>query len=188
MKRLLALFICIVLIGLLRPSASFAHGGLSMDEDMCRLRVGPYNIHFVGYQPERSAEKEFCEDIPETGPTIVVLDYIEQELRAFTTEVRIIRDTGSEADLEAITVLHMPPRVYPAGSLHFEHRFDEPGKFVGLVTVTGEKTMVARFPFSVGSGGKWWQMLIPFVLVAIGGAVLYVISMRRHEKHARKQT
>lgn len=158
-----------------------------MDEDMCRLRVGPYNIHFVGYQPERSAEKEFCEDIPETGPTVVVLNYVEQELRRFTTEVRIIRDTGSEADLEAITVLHVPPMTYPTGSLHFDHTFDEPGKFVGLVTVTGDTTMVARFPFSVGSGVNWWKIAFPFALVAIGGIVLYLISMRRHDKLARKE-
>jgi hypothetical protein len=178
----------LAVIGLLHPVAARAHGGLSMDKDMCRLRVGAYNIHFVGYQPERTAEQEFCEDIPETGPTVVVLDYIDHELRGFKTEVRIIRDTGSEADLDAITVLHVPPQVYPAGSLHFEHTFDEPGKFIGLVTVAANETMVARFPFSVGRNNNWWQMLLPFVLVGVGGAVLYLIAMRRHDKKAREQS
>ena len=73
-----------------------AHGGLSMDEDYCKLRVGQYVMHFVGYQPDSaSGPKEFCEDIPETGRTIVVLDYVDDALRDLPTEVRIIRDTGS---------------------------------------------------------------------------------------------
>jgi hypothetical protein len=72
---------------------AFAHGGLSMDEDTAS--VGPYLMHFVGYQPDSaSGPKEFCEDIPETGRTIVVLDYLNDELRDLPTEVRIIRDTG----------------------------------------------------------------------------------------------
>ena len=36
-------------------------------------------------------------------------------------EVRVIRDTGDEHDLEAITVLHLQPKVYPTGSVTFEH-------------------------------------------------------------------
>ena len=160
------------------PQLALAHGGLSMDKDICRLRVGPYNIHFVGYQPERSAEKEFCEDIPNIGHTIVVLDYVEQELRALPTEVRIIRDTGSEDDLDAITVLHMPPRIYPAGTLNFEYAFDAPGNFVGLVTVADTRKLVARFPFSVGRSGST-GILMAWVLLAVSiGAGLYFYTRR----------
>ena len=28
-----------------------AHGGLALAEDMCVLTVGPYRMHFTGYQP-----------------------------------------------------------------------------------------------------------------------------------------
>ena len=52
-------------------------------------------MHFTGYQPEATQEKEFCEDIPATGRTVVALDYIEEALRPLPTEVRIIRDTGA---------------------------------------------------------------------------------------------
>jgi len=141
-------------IGVLFSTQAQAHGGLALADDMCKLRVGPYNMHFTGYQPDNSRNKEFCEDIPETGRTVVVLDYIEAELRPFPTEVRVIRDTGrdtgSEQDLQAITVLHLPPKVYPSGSVNFEYNFDKPGKFVGLVTVGSKQEHVSRFPFSVG--------------------------------------
>jgi hypothetical protein len=149
-----------------------AHGGLALAEDMCRLTIGPYNMHFTGYQPDATRNKEFCEDIPATGRTVVVLDYMEDALRPLPTEVRIIKDTGSEQDLQAITVLHLPPKVYPAGSVNFEYNFDQPGKFVGLVTV-GDKH-VSRFPFSVGETKIW---LPPsYMLIALGGsAVIGVI-------------
>ena len=40
-----------------------AHGGLSMEKDYCKLRIGPYVMHFTGYQPGDGYRKEFCEDI-----------------------------------------------------------------------------------------------------------------------------
>jgi hypothetical protein len=165
-------------IGLLLPQPALAHGGLSMDKDLCRLRIGPYNMHFVGYQPERSAEKEFCEDIPHTGHTIVVLDYVDQELRALPTEVRIIRASGSEEDLDAITVLYVPPKIYPTGSLHFEHTFKESGKFVGLVTVADTHKLVARFPFSVGNSGSAGTIVVWVLLALAIGAGLYFYTVR----------
>ncbi|MDH5739441.1 MAG: hypothetical protein OEY77_03865, partial [Nitrospira sp.] len=61
--------------GAFLSSQVYAHGGLSMAEDMCKLTIGPYMMHFSGYQPESTQEKQFCEDIPATGQTIVVLDY-----------------------------------------------------------------------------------------------------------------
>ena len=159
-------------IGVTFSTQAQAHGGLALAEDMCRLTIGPYNMHFTGYQPDATRNKEFCEDIPATGRTVVVLDYMEDALRLLPTEVRIIKDTGSEQDIQAITVLHLPPKIYPAGSVNFEYNFDKPGKFVGLVTV-GDKH-VSRFPFSVGETKIW---LPPsYMLIALGGsAVIGVI-------------
>jgi hypothetical protein len=163
-----------------------AHGGLSMDEDTCKLRVGPYLMHFVGYQPDSaSGPKEFCEDIPETGRTIVVLDYLNDELRDLPTEVRIVRDTGSQVGVESATLLHLPPKVYPTGSLNFEMSFPEPGKFVGLVTVGGSEKLVSRFPFSVGRRSAWLHLLLPAALVMAAAVVLYRFGMRRRSKATR---
>src|SRR6185295_10269547 len=90
-------------IGVTFSTQAQAHGGLALAEDMCRLTIGPYNMHFTGYQPDNTRNKEFCEDIPSTGRTVVVLDYMDDALRPLPTEVRVIRDTGSEQDIQAIT-------------------------------------------------------------------------------------
>ena len=157
-----------------------AHGGLSMAEDLCKLTIGPYTMHFTGYQPESSQEKEFCEDIPSTGRTIVALDYIEEALRPLLTEVRVIKDTGSEEDLEAITILHMPAKVYPNGSINFEHNFNVPGNFVGLVTVSGDEEYVSRFPFAVGQGESimpsGWVLAM---IAALGVGAVFLYTVRR---------
>ena len=92
--------------------------------------------------------------------------------------MRIIRDLGSEENLDAVTVLYVPPRIYPAGSLHFEHTFKEPGKFVGLVTVTDTQKLVARFPFSVGNSGSTGKIVVWALLALTIGAGLYFYTVR----------
>lgn len=155
-----------------------AHGGLSLADDVCKLTVGPYTMHFTGYQPEATQEKEFCEDIPAMGRTVVALDYIEEALRPLPTEVRIIRDTGAEGkegNLDAITILHIPAKVYPNGSINFEYNFPQPGKFVGLVTVGEKQEYVSRFPFSVGEPkGTSPFLLGALAAVAVAAAVFFL--------------
>jgi hypothetical protein len=122
---------------------------------------------------------EFCEDIPAIGPTIIVLDYIDGQLRDLPVEVRIIRDTGDESNLDAVTVYHTPPTLYPRGNLVIDHTFPEPGRFVGMVKVG---TDLSRFPFAVGTRGKRAIVLYGiFGLLALGaGAGLFFYSARRN--------
>jgi hypothetical protein len=158
-----------------------AHGGLSLADDMCKLTVGPFTMHFTGYQPDSSKEKEFCEDIPATGRTVVALDYIEEALRPLPTEVRVIKDTGSEENLDSITILHMPAKVYSNGSINFEHNFNEPGKFVGLVTTGENQEHVSRFPFSVGEGSSNMPSGLVFAMAAalgVGAFFLFKVGKK----------
>jgi hypothetical protein len=162
-----------------------AHGGLTMEKDVCKLKLGPYAMHFTGYQPESAGTKEFCEDIPEVGNTMVTLDAIDDALRTIPIGVRIIRDTGDESNLEAVTVLHIAPVVYPAGAVPFVHRFDQGGKYVGLVTAGDKGQYVSRFPFSVGVSTPKYSTYLPIVGVLLGGLALYFFSGWRHRKSDR---
>jgi hypothetical protein len=180
----------IVLAGLLvvAPDVANAHGGVSMEQDMCKLRIGPYAMHFTGYQPEATGTKEFCEDIPQLGDTIVALDAIDPQLREHPVEVRIIRDTGDEHDLEAITVLHMQPKVYPSGSVTIEHDFKKPGKFVGLVTISDTSgRYVSRFPFSVARSWKVYTPYLMGLLVVVAGGALYWYSLNFSQRSSARR-
>jgi len=178
----------LIISGIFMVTQAQAHGGLSMAEDMCKLTVGPYMMHFTGYQPANTQQKQFCEDIPGTGQTIVVLDYIEQELRSLPAEVRIIKDTGAEQNLDAVTVLHLPAKVYPSGSIDFTHTFAEPGKFVGMVIVGEKGEHVSRFPFSVGDPKVFSKVLkiymVPVVALAVVGVIYLVTRNRRKPSEA----
>jgi hypothetical protein len=178
------------MLGLALPLSTHvhAHGGLSLADDICKLTIGPYTMHFTGYQPESTQEKEFCEDIPAVGRTVVALDYIEEALRPLPTEVRIIRDTGApegqEENLDAITLLQIPAKVYPNGSINFEYDFKQPGKFVGLVTVGGKEEYVSRFPFSVGEPKGVSPYLIFGIAAVIGAVAVFFLRARKSPKAA----
>lgn len=189
-------------IGMIFTGQVHAHGGLALADDMCILTVGPYSIHFTGYQP-LTQEEEFCEDIPEIGKTVVALDYISDELRPFETEVRIVRSSASlnittrttaqdiekvsAEDLESMTIYYQPPEVYPSASILVDHTFPEKGMFAGVVTVSNEgQEWVSVFPFSVGEGEPiaWFSTVLPAVLIVGAVGFFFVRSRKKPEDAA----
>jgi hypothetical protein len=176
---LLYSFLLVILI-----SKSFAHGGLSLDEDYCVLTVGKYEMHFSGYQPENNGPKEFCEDIPETGNTIVVLDFMDDELRSLPVEVRIILDTEeNNEDLESITVYKKDYKIYKNGTISLRQNFENKGKFIGYVTVKDENNfIISEFPFSVGIERKSSSYIYFIILALITGASLFYFGNKIRNK------
>jgi len=189
-------FIAIWLISLLvlpGPSAH-AHGDLNVDEDACKLRLGPHLIHFTGYQPEQRLGQEFCEDIPVTGRTIMVFDAVDDTLRQTKIAVRIVEDAGHgpHGDESARLLAAVGPEAFTDGTINLEYDFPDKGAFVGIVTaeVNGSPgtTYVGRFPFSVGVGSGVWSQAVELLfwvsLVVVG---VYFLSTRS-ERRRRSQT
>ena len=167
--------VCILMLalGVTFSTQAQAHGGLAMAQGTCKLTIGPYHMHFTGYQPDSTHNKEFCEDIPAIGRTVVALDYLEDALGELPVEIRIIRGTDSEDDLQGITVLHLPPRVYPNGTVYFEYSFDQPCQFVGLVTVGRKQEHVSLVQFSVDeSNMSSRRIMAPLAAIAGGATIL----------------
>lgn len=177
--------VCVMMLALGAPLSAQAQHFHELDKNFCILKIGPYGMHLTGYQPDTSAQHEHCGEVPSTGRTVMVLDYIEGELRSLPVEVRVIKDTGSEQDLQAITVLHLPAKVYPGGFVNFEHTFDQPGKFIGLVTLGGTQEHMARFPISIGESGvvshlmHYIMVIVPLAAIAGGAAIFFFLRGRR---------
>ena len=178
--------LCFLMLALGVPLSAQAQHTHELEKNFCILKVGPYGMHLTGYQPDLAGGKENCGEVPGIGRTVLVLDYIEGELRSLPVEVRVIKDTGSEQDLQAITVLHLPAKVYPSGFISLEHNFDQPGKFVGLITLGGTQEHVARFPISIGDSNMvshfmhYIMVIVP--LVAIGGGAAIFLFLRGRRK------
>jgi len=173
----LLVFVCFL-------SKSYAHGGLSLEDDYCVLTVGKYEMHFSGYQPENNGPKEFCEDIPEIGNTIVVLDYMDDELRNLPVEVRIIIDTEEESkDIESITVYKKDYAIYRNGTISLRHTFDGKGKFIGYVTVKEDGNfIISEFPFSVGIESKSYSYIYYIIFALFAGALLFYFGNKIRNK------
>jgi hypothetical protein len=168
------------------PLSAEAQHGHELATDTCVLHIGPYKMYFNSYQPETSYDRQFCQELPTVGNTVLVLDYVEQELRSLPVEVRIIKDTGSEQNPEAVTLVHLPPKVYPAGSIDVKYNFDKPGKFVGLVSIGEKQEHVSRFPFSVGESGMishftHYMMIIVPLVVGVGIVVIFYFMRDRRK-------
>lgn len=164
-----------------------AHGGVSVEDDVCIMRVGPYRAHFTGYQPKQRASQEFCEDIPELAPAIIVLDFVDDALRAMEIEFRILKDVnnigiyatypdlGSQADIDAATVFDKSPAIYPRGSVDMTMPFTEAGAYIGLLIAKDpnlEKTYISVFPFSVDVT-DWWKTLRWIIAALLLGAIFF---------------
>jgi hypothetical protein len=93
MMRLLLAFVAA--ISLQTPvEAQQITGGPIQQVEQCVAKIGPDVLTFTFYQPLKS-RNQFCEEIPETGPTIIVIDSMQDELRDMTIELRLIKATGS---------------------------------------------------------------------------------------------
>lgn len=177
--------VCFLILAIAVPLSAQAQHGHELEKNFCILKVGPYGMHLTGYQPDITGEHELCADVPGPGRTVLVLDYIEGELRSLPVEIRVIKDTGSEQDLQAITVLHLPPKVYPGGFINFEYNFDQPGKFIGLVTVGDKQEHAVRFPISIGESRivshlmHYIMIIVPVAAVAAGATIFFFVRGRR---------
>ena len=179
------IIVCGLMLAIGIPLSAQAQHFHELDKNFCILKFGTYGMHLTEYQPDTSDRQELCGDIPSTGRTVVVLDFIEGELRSLPVEVRVIKDTGSEQDLQAITVVHLPAKVYTGGFINFEYSFSQPGKFIGIITVRGKEEHVARFPISVGEGGMashlmhYMMVIVPVAVLAGGAAIFFFVRSRR---------
>ena len=179
------IIVCGLMLAIGIPLSAQAQHFHELDKNFCILKFGTYGMHLTEYQPDTSDRQELCGDIPSTGRTVVVLDFIEGELRSLPVEIRVIKDTGSEQDLQAITVVHLPAKVYTGGFINFEYSFSQPGKFIGIITVRGKEEHVARFPISVGEGGMashlmhYMMVIVPVAVLAGGAAIFFFVRGRR---------
>jgi len=167
-----------------------AHGGVSIEEDICVIQIGFFTAHFAVYQPREAADKEFCEDLPDATDTIFVLTYLHNSLKHAPVDFRIIKDVNDFGrfakwedivqleDFEKDTVFYKPPMIRPEAMLNVEHKFEEPGGYIGIVTakyLTNDKIYRAVFPFQVGVKTDFGYIQL-FILLGVLIEIYYLYS------------
>jgi hypothetical protein len=154
-----------------------------LQDDMCVIQIDFYSAHFTAYQPNSSGNKQFCQDLPATGETIFVFDYLHPSLKEVPVDFRIIRDVTGQGsyvklkhvveigDLEQHTVFYQPPVVRPDDSFIVEYEITQDGAYIGIVTAGHPSTdaiYTAVFPFKVGGTNDGYILMLVLLLAALG--------------------
>jgi len=163
-----------------RAEPAEAHGSVTPDADLCIIRIGFFRAHFKVYLPESHGHEDFCEDLPDIGNSIFVMEYEHDGLAEVPIDFRIIRNVTGEGrftnldhvmqlgDLADITVFHEPAAIQ-RDVFTAAHAFDAPGEYVGIVTVDrpdGNGVYMAVFPFEAGfTGPGYWPWIIAALIL-----------------------
>ncbi len=190
----------LVLLGCLFGQC-WAGGGLVIEDDACIIKIDFYSAHFTAYQPATSGEKQFCQELPKTGLTLFVLDYLHQSLKEVPVDFRIIREVTGQGqfvklkhveeieDIGQHTVFYQPPVIRADGSFQVEHEFTEPGTYIGIVSAghpSNPTLHTAVFPFTVGASN--FSMLAPLVLLLGGTVFIFVRRMKKKNRTVEAET
>ena len=177
---------------------AFSHGGVVAEEDLCLLKMGFLQAHFTLYLPDTHGSDEFCEDVPETGRALFVVEYLHEMMKEMPIEFRIVRDDqgfgifanrddlNSIPDLDAQTVFHRPLAAEPTGWVTVSHTFAEPGGYIGVVVAESPangKVYNSVFYFKVGNTGYGYIPL--FVALIVAAQLLFFASTGSLQRFVR---
>lgn len=171
----------VIMSAMLVGAAAYGHGGVVEEDDVCVIKISYLKAHFKIYQPNSSGKDEYCEDLPDAGESIFIMEYLHDELTRVPIDFRIIRNVTGKGlfarwqdveaidDLEGATVYYQPPVVEPDVFMAL-HNFDAEGDFIGVVTAkpgSSERRHIAVFPFEVGyTSFGFWPLIALVVILA----------------------
>ena len=182
------------LIALLLSAPVWAGGGMVLREDKCIIEIGFYDTHFTAYQPQTRGNEQFCQELPDVGETLFVLDYLHGSMKEVPIDFRIIKDVTDlgkfvrMSDIEAIddlnqlTVFYHQPTVHSAASLSVDHTFAVPGNYIGIVTAghpTKDTIYSAVFPFTVGKTDYTRPLLYGLLILLLLPLVYHFVRRQR---------
>lgn len=164
----------------LQPRAAHAAGWHYYDPE-CPIALGEKSMKFVAMQPKKNVDRE-CIALPDVGPSVIVLDAADNELRDMNWDIRILRGKGpnGDADPDADVVGRLPVQKFRNGMVNFDQNFKEPGEYVLYAKLTsddGAKSFVGKHPFSVGlvTEEEIYLYLAFGVFVLVAGGVAFTL-------------
>jgi hypothetical protein len=201
-RRLIRHFLCqlkmkqviaCALLFLVASTKLWAAGGVVGEANSCAVNFDFYSVHFTIYQPERSANEEFCRSLPGTGATLFVLDYLHDTLSEVPVDFRIIRDKDDLRqfarlkdiadldDIDSVTEFKNVAKIETEGQLTMEYSFLKEGNYIAIIGAphpNKSQYYQAIFPFQVGSSGLgFWSNIGLFFVFLLG-----IISLLRLRK------
>ncbi|KAF0212485.1 MAG: hypothetical protein FD139_258 [Methylocystaceae bacterium] len=186
LSRILLSFALVVIAASLLSSRAATAAGWHYYDPECPIELGGNepggkSMKFVAMQPKKNVDRE-CIALPDVGPSVIVLDAADNELRDMNWDIRILRGKGpnGEADPEADIVGRLPVQKFRNGMVNFDQNFKEPGEYVLYAKLTsddGAKSFEGRHPFSVGlvTDEEIYLYIAFGVFVLVAGGVAFTL-------------
>jgi len=152
----------------------------------CLMAVGPNWLSLSALQPQAPHDTH-CNHLPNAGPTVLILDTEQVELREMPIEIRILRDVGQtdwRENLDANTAYFLPAKKYLAGkgTFSFDYDFGADGHYIAVVKAVSEdgtREYTGQFAFSVG------DTLVFYLSVAMTAAAFCFLAFGIWRKDAK---
>ncbi len=164
----------------------WAHGGVAIEIDTCRIPVGDQWVHFTAYTPQQSADTEYCNDIPNMGYTNLVFDYEGRILTKLEVEFSITKEP------EGREIYKQEPQIHKTGTINAVIDFSGPelgeGDYLTHVTIVhGDQKIDAHLPFNISSGGVGMtfdgtMIAMILLLAAMIGGGLFLMRKKEGEE------
>ncbi|TLG78643.1 hypothetical protein [Methylocystis sp. B8] len=180
MSRTLLGFALVFVASVLLSHTATAAGWHYYDPE-CPIELGGKSMKFVAMQPKKNIDRE-CVALPDVGPSVIVLDASDNELRDMNWDIRILRGNGpnGDADPEADVVGRLPIQKFRNGMVNFDQNFRDAGNYVLYAKLTsddGAKSFIGKHPFSVGlvTDEEIYLYIAFGVFVVVAGGVAFTL-------------
>ena len=161
-----------------------AHGGVSMDIDSCKFKLGEHTLHYAGYKSTDTGPVEYCWDVPAAGITYITFDFINDSLRTKETGFQLFKKASPANQGQEKPIARIPFAKHHTGSMNLDVKLDK-GHYLGVVSIR-EKGSVHHAKLNINVGFEKDKIPMPLLFLLIASFAIMIFYFLRHRKQIRK--
>ncbi len=153
----------------------------------CSIKTGAFPVSFNAYEKPKGQlppTHAYCDHVPEVGEHILTVDLQGTKSRETPIAVRLVSATEGQGD--GNTIMSMPAKSYPSGSITLAVNLKELGQYNLLLETekAGKMSTAVSIPIHVGEGGGHGGhfgigMIEIALLLGAGGGIAAFFWLRR---------
>ena len=130
-------------------TATMAHNGSPVTQDICTRVTGKHMVHFNAYQEKPDPRINYCNDIPNTGETSIIVDLVSTHLRKIPVTFKIYStNENGKRDL----IFNGGSKIYSSGLINAVVDIKKNGTYLAEVIIEGNKDPPPTLAYNVGVG------------------------------------
>jgi hypothetical protein len=151
-----------------------AHGNKPIEQDTCAHQISGNWLHYSAYQPKLDPKAEYCDDIPQVGDTVLVIDIVDKRLREQELGVKV---SGPDDSGETKTMMDLPAKRHTTGVVDTTVNFKSPGRYVVSIISQSTSQEVDRMEFTVAQI-NWPKQVRQWVIPVLLSTLIVWLGLR----------